>query len=153
MEKLKTLSASDVRHTAVRLLARREHSRQELQQKLLQRGFSLDLIQQELEKLVQKGLLSDERFVENYARARRNKGYGPLRIVVELQQRGVSGDLIDNYVDYAAEEWLELAEQIRQKRFGKKIPKDFNEKAKQMRFLQYRGFNMEHISKILSDKS
>ena len=147
-DNLKTFSASEVRHAAVRLLARREHSRFELQQKLQQRGYLIELIQPELEKLVQKGLLSEERFVENYVRARRNKGYGPLRIVVELQQRGVSNDLIDHYVDHAAEEWLQLAAQLRQKRFGKPIPKDFNEKAKQMRFLQYRGFVMEQIHKV-----
>jgi regulatory protein len=147
-EKIPTLT--QVQNAAIRLLSRREHSRNELRQKLLQRGFPAELIQQVLEKLIQKKLLDEERFVESYIRARSNKGYGPLRIIAELQQRGVNVEIIFNFIDETSCEWLELAQQVRQKKFGKKMPKEFTEKAKQMRFLQYRGFSVEQINKIFA---
>lgn len=146
-------SASQVFNAAIRLLARREHSRFELKQKLQQRGYPLELILSAIEKLMQQKFLSEERFVESYVRARSNKGYGPLRIIAELQQRGIDAELIDNFINESGHEWLEFAAQVRQKRFGKKIPKEFNEKVKQMRFLQYRGFSTTHINNIFNTLS
>lgn len=145
----KTVTLNQVQNAAIRLLARREHSQIELRQKLLQRGYSLELIQQVLEKLIQKKILNEDRFVESYIRARSSKGYGSVRIINELQQRGISAELIADFIDESAHEWLVLAEQVRLKKFSKKIPKEFNEKAKQMRFLQYRGFTLEQINKII----
>lgn len=141
-------TSQQVRHTAVKLLARREHSCLELQQKLKQRGYPNDLIQQELEKLMAKGVLSDQRFAESYIRARSQKGYGPQRIISELQQRGIDSTIGYEYIEQMEKDWLQLAEQIRSKKFGKKLPQDFAEKAKQMRFLQYRGFAITHINAI-----
>lgn len=132
--------ADQIYQTAIRLLARREHSALELQRKLQQRDYPLDLIKQQLAKLMQQDLLSEKRFIESYIRARRNKGYGPVRIKMELQQRGIKPEDIELYLNATDADWLRLSEQVRQKRFGKKIPADFAEKARQMRFLQYRGF-------------
>lgn len=142
----------EAQRTAFNLLARREHSALELTQKLKQRGYSLTVIATVLNKLQQQNLQSDTRFVENYIHGRVNKGYGPLRIQQELQQRGVAFDLINIALD-AYNNWREYAEQVRRKRFGAKLPRDFSERAKQMRFLQYRGFAIEHINIIFKNTS
>ncbi len=146
---LQPITPNQVRQKAIQLLARREHSRFELQQKLQQRDYPIELIQQQLTQLVEQGLLSDERFVEHYIRARSNKGYGPIRIAAELQQRGITRELIEHFIEPIEDQWLPLAEKVRQKRFGKNVPTDFPEQAKQMRFLQYRGFTNTQISKVI----
>lgn len=141
----------DAHQTAIRLLTQREHTRIELQRKLIKRGFTQDIVEPLLDQLIQKKLLNDQRFAENYIHYRTNKGYGPVRIAAELNQRGVAADLIDELLDHNAENWLHQIHTLKQKRFGKKSPKDFNEQAKQMRFFQYRGFTLAQIRKIFND--
>ena len=77
------------RATALRLLARREHSRLELSLKLRQRKLPGDIINAVLDDYEKEGWLDDDRFADVYARQRMDLGYGPLRILGELQQRGV----------------------------------------------------------------
>jgi len=139
---------SEIHYIALRLLTRREHSCFELRRKLQERGYSLDQINPELELLIEQGLLSDSRFADCYLRARAGKGYGPVRIEMELQQRGVTAGIIGETLDKADIDWLELAQQVRRKRFGAKIPTDFPARARQMQFLHYRGFNSEQIRRI-----
>lgn len=131
---------SAIKNSALNLLARREHSQQELRAKLLVREFAREEIEQVLQILKKENLQSDARFAESYARMRINRGYGPLRISQELQQRGINNDLIAENLAQDKEFWLEKMNEVKHKKFGSKIPKDFVEKAKQLRFLQYRGF-------------
>jgi len=133
------------------LLARREHSVKELQDKLLARDYELDEIQLALQTLTQEGLQSDERFIESFIHARMGRGSGPTKIKVELRQRGVSDALIDEYLDERNAHWYEIAEEVRKKKFGVGRPTDYKERAKQSRFLQYRGFSSEHIRRTLID--
>lgn len=125
------------------LLARREHSRLELYQKLSKKGSPSSLIKQILAELASEKLLSEERFVENYIHYRSGQGYGPLRIRQELLERGIASDLIEPVLDEHAERWFKLAAAVKLKKFGKLYPQDLAERAKQFRFLQYRGFNFE----------
>lgn len=148
-EKIELIKAQ---RTAFNLLARREHSAFELIQKLKLRGYSQIIINTVLNKLQQQKLQSDTRFAENYVHARVNKGYGPLRIQQELQQRGITSELINDALG-VYNNWQEYVEQVRQKRFGAKLPKDFSKRAKQIRFLQYRGFATEHITLIFKNTS
>ncbi len=136
------------RQTALDLLARREHSADELFRKLKLRKFDLNEIQHTVQQLQQEGLLSNARFVENYIHARRNKGMGPVRIHAELIERGISQDLIDQGLDMADNAWLAEARKVWQKRFKKQKPTDFKVRAQQMRFLQYRGFTREQIEQV-----
>jgi len=145
------ITPTQVRQTALNLLARREHSYYELKQKLQQRNYPLELITEQLDRLKSQGLINETRFIENFVRSRTQKGYGPIRISAELHQRGISTELIEEFVNSTAEHWIELAKQACIKRFGKKIPKDFAERAKQVRFLQYRGFGFEQIKYISRD--
>lgn len=119
----------------------REHSRKELQHKLLLRDYALPNVLLVLDELVKKDLQSDERFAEAYTRARRLKGYGPERIQMELQQRGVADELIETTVESSDEIWHEAALRVYQKKFGKDVPKTFQEKVKRQQFMRYRGFN------------
>lgn len=138
-------------HTAIDLLTRREHSRQELSQKLKAQGFSVDEIDFVLDQLIRENLQSDARYAELYIVHRRQKGYGPLRIRQELRERGIVRDLIEQYLHEEDEEWFVMAKKSQQKKFGSVIPKYFREQAKQMRYLQYCGFNQQHIQSIFKE--
>ena len=133
------------------LLARREHSTRELRDKLLARGFEDDDITPALQALSREGLLSDERFTESFIHSRLERGSGPVKIRAELRQRGVTDEIIANWLDERDRAWLERAEAVRRKKFGSTLPVDYKEKARQARFLQYRGFSAEQTRYVLRD--
>jgi len=135
---------------AVGLLARREHSAYELKQKLAKLDVTEDEVEQVIEQLQQAGLQSDIRFAENYVRYRSQRGQGPLRIKQELNERGVTSEITDDQINQLDIDWYELAHNVRCKRFGEANPDDFKERAKQQRFLQYRGFSHDHINESLN---
>jgi regulatory protein len=139
-----------VKQQALNFLARREHASLELRRKLLSKGFDVQLIDQVLTQLQESKILSDERFLESFVRSRINKGQGPLRIQQELQQRGLAGEPIVEKLDMLSVEWVERAQQVRQKRFGQSLPHNTRDKVKQMRFLQYRGFTNTQIKATLT---
>lgn len=139
----------DIRRAAMDLLARREHSRRELADKLYRRYPSHDTIAEQLDRLEQEGLLSDERFVESFVNYRSSSGKGPLRIAQELKQKGVSASLIEAYVDPADMHWREQAAAVLRKKFGEQRAVTPAEKAKRARFLQYRGFTSEQVFRLL----
>lgn len=131
---------------AVSYLARREHSALELRRKLDKAGFDPADIEHVLSQLQQADLQSDERFSESYVRSRINRGYGKTRIRMELQERGVADELIKDSLQQAEVDWFALAAEVRSKRFGEQDPEDFKSRAKQQRFLQYRGFSHDEIT-------
>ncbi|WP_166260295.1 regulatory protein RecX [Marinobacter salicampi] len=141
------------RATALRLLARREHSRLELTIKLRQRKLPDPVIAAVLDEFEDEGWLSDERFADVYGRQRRDLGYGPLRIRSELQRRGV-----DHWPPSLAamtdQDWAMLATRARAKKFGlEQLAEDWSEKARQARFLAQRGFGGEHAEQALEATS
>ena len=75
---------------------------------------------------------------------------GPARIRAELGQKGVAGSVIDHALEDSGADWYELARATRSHKFGPAQPSDFKEKARQMRFLQYRGFESDHIRSAVS---
>jgi regulatory protein len=137
------------RDSAIRLLARREHARAEIKQKLRLRGVDDQLATEVVDDLTRQRLLSDERFAEVFVRSRAERGQGPVRLRAELRQLKLSPELIDLRVRSAQVDWSQLASQIRQRKFGSKLPKVPAERAKQMRFLQYRGFTAEQIRRAM----
>ena len=140
------------RSAAVRLLARREHSRLELALKLKQRKIESDVIEQVLDDYETEGWLSDERFAEVYARQRMDLGYGPLRIQAELQQRGIQ-EPPSCVREMNDTDWSDRATLLREKRFGlSDIRDDWDEKARQARFLARRGFFSEHVENALEQR-
>lgn len=140
-----------INNSAVRLLARREHSCHELRQKLLLREFPRDAIDAVLEQLIQQGYQSDARFAQAYANSRIRRGYGALKIQAELYERGVDKDLIAAVVPDDAEFWQEQLAAVWQKKFSPSLEKlAWSEQARQMRFLQGRGFTTEQIKRAFS---
>ncbi|MEX2489326.1 MAG: regulatory protein RecX [Pseudomonadales bacterium] len=142
----------DVRRAAMDLLARREHSRQELTQKL-ERKFQKKwadipqgLIEEEVDKLRQEGLQSDTRLAEALVRSRAGRGQGPLKIEAELRTKGVHEDVATQALERCGVDWVELITDVARKRFGTDKPVDARERAKRSRFLQQRGFSFEQIS-------
>jgi regulatory protein len=137
------------RSVALRLLARREHSRLELTRKLLQRQLSKAVIETVLDDYQEQDWLSDERFAEAYARQRIEAGYGLLRITGELSQRGVS-ERADTLRAMSSQDWCDQAVRLRRKRFGLlDLRGQLEERLRQMRFLQRRGFIQEQINAAL----
>ncbi len=136
---------------AVRLLSRREHSAFEIRDKLLKRDFDEAEIAQTIVELQQGGWLSDERFAEAYIRMRQLKGFGPIRITIELNERGVKESIVDNYLQAADEGWQQTLEQQYLKKYKNNPVQDYNDKAKRIRFLQYRGFALDVIYRLVRD--
>jgi len=134
---------------AVDLLARREHSRLELERKLARRGFPEAIVAPSLDALEHSGLLVATRFTESFIRSRIAKGKGPTRIRAELAERGVAGEQTAESLRDSNVDWLATARAVRRKRFGAELPSDFHERAKQARFLQYRGFTSDQVRAAL----
>lgn len=138
-----------VRAKALALLARREHSAQELKTKLLDRGYESTAVEAVLSSLEAQRLLSDARFVQEFVAARVRRGSGPMKIREELRGRGVTGELVDEALAGLKAGSAAGAAAARRKRFGAALPKEMPERARQARFLQQRGFAMEDIRKAL----
>ena len=136
---------------AVRLLSRREHSAFEIRHKLHKRDFDDKEVAQAIIELQEGGWLSDERFAEAYIRMRQIKGFGPIRIAIELNERGVKEGTVDDYMYAGDEDWQHTLERQYQKKYKNRSIEDFSDKAKRIRFLQYRGFPLDAIYKIVKD--
>ena len=126
--------------SALKMLMRREHSKLELSQKLQAKGFDIVDVNSSISKLVQQNYQSDDRFSEGFILMRFNQGKGPVKIASELKMRG-----IDTF-DLSLFDWFKLAKEIRQRKYGDASSLDYKEKAKQKRFLQSRGFNLDQIN-------
>ncbi|TDJ29952.1 MAG: regulatory protein RecX [Gammaproteobacteria bacterium] len=137
------------RRRALDLLARREHSRSELQLKLLARAFVPVLVEETLDALQADGLLDEGRFIDSFIRSRIGKGQGPTRIQAVLQQRGIDRHRVQTWLRDSDFDWSSLAAGVREKRFGPGPPESFEERARQTKYLQYRGFEIEQIKAAL----
>jgi len=140
------------RNKALDLLSRREHSVAELRAKLVVRDFDPDAIDVAIDTLVCEGLISDDRFASVFIASRVRKGQGPIRIRGELKQRGVADDLIALHLEQADTDWVELARGVRDRKYGSNRSSEYRDRARQSRFLQYRGFSGEQIRAALEDQ-
>jgi len=126
-------------------LARREYGQVELTKKLIDKGFDAGVAEQAVRRLSDEGLQNDGRFAESFVQSRINQGKGPVRIRLDLGQRGIDDSAVEQALEEASADWHGMAREIRTRKFGRGRPRDFKEKARQMRFLQYRGFEQDHI--------
>jgi regulatory protein len=138
---------SALRQRAIKLLARREHTRAELAAKLKPYGAE-DEIETVVSELAGSGLQSDERFAESYIRSR-SALLGASRLRQALRQKGVASELIDVHVTELPAE-LDRARTVWQKKFPA-APINRNEWARQARFLQSRGFSSQIVCAILKE--
>ncbi|BFT31061.1 recombination regulator RecX [Alteromonas sp. D210916BOD_24] len=128
-----------------RMLARREHSYNEIVRKLTQKGIERGAFIPILEEFREADIQSDCRFAESRARALFMKGKGPRAIKLDMQQYGIEESIADQALQALAPDWFESARSVKEKKFGSFIEKDFALLQKQKQFLLYRGFYQEHI--------
>lgn len=137
-----------LRVAALALLARRDYSSGELRKRLKSKGFDPALIEDALRGLASEHALDDARYAENYVFYHARRGHGPVRIAADLKARGLPGELVSAALD-SGPDWVGLARRERERKFGPGAPGSFSEKARQARFLQYRGFSADHIRSAL----
>lgn len=134
-----------VEQQALAYLQNREYTPLLLQRKLQQKGFSMALIQLSLQRLCEKGWLSEARFTEAWLMRRLRQGYGPARIEMELRQQGVTDSTIkDQFAEISESRWLDS--------LGKALQRKFSSSSiqttltlQQTKYLHYRGFTREQI--------
>lgn len=129
----------------MRYLAVREHSREELRQKLRHANHSPGLIEAVIADFAERNLQSDSRFAEVFSRSRRNRGYGPYRIRQDLRQRGISTDDVPGGADQDWDARLELAHG---RKFGASPPQTPEDRVRRERFLLRRGFSGDQIRRL-----
>jgi regulatory protein len=134
--------AAAIHAHALRLLAARDHSRRELAHKLHAKFADTAEVEAIIALLESDHSLDDNRYADHYCRRRAEQGYGPQRIRAELRERGIAASAIDLALGALVVDWRQHANQLRQKRFGGLWPQDLHERARQLRFLQYRGFEV-----------
>ena len=135
---------------AVTLLARREHSRAELAIKLRRSLTEADdpaEVDRVLDALERDRLLSDERFAGALTRTRSAR-FGDARVRFDLKSAGVAAEMVDRAVAALKGTELARARAVWSRRFGEP-PRTPQERGRQARFLQARGFSTETIGKVL----
>jgi regulatory protein len=137
---------------AVTLLGRRDFSSNELSQSLVNQGFEPATAQLVVAELSERGYVNDERYAVQFVAHRAERGQGPIRIRRELTERGVPDELIETALEAGAD-WGQCARELRIRRFGLAQPEAWPEKARQARFLQYRGFSNDHIRSALGSEA
>lgn len=130
------------------LLSRRDYSEYELRQKMKQKTYSEDEIENAILEAQKNKWQNDERFCESYIRYRANSGLGPKKIQQELQIKGVSNNIIQQKLDETEIDWYNLATIT----FHKKKPQNWDLKIKQKmwRFMLSRGFEHEHFVDLIN---
>lgn len=137
----------------VRLLGRREHSALELKQKLRQRGFTSDVIEQALSKAQEHGWQSDRRYTEVWLRQAVMSGNGWLKIKAKAASKGIDEDLLNSVAAAESPPWQELCFERLCKKFGEQPPQTPKERDKIMRHLLNRGFRFDEIKAALAMQS
>ena len=133
---------------ALGFLARREYSVLELRNRLARQGYSEEAVGTAIAELLAAGTLSDQRFAATYASLHAGRRQGPVRIAADLRRVGVAVELIQSALTDVTD-WAATARALRIRRFGAKSPATWSERARQARFLQYRGFSSEQIRSAL----
>ena len=143
---------------AVRILAMRDHSEQELRRKLAAPVMGkngpeeIDATPEDYDKVIawciESRYLDDDRFVRQFIASRIRKGYGPARVRQELGQKGIQRESIERAMRECEIDWAQLAREQAIRKYGEPLPVAFSEKVKVQRFLLYRGYLMEDIQAI-----
>ena len=139
------------RQYALDCLSRREYGSQELLRKMLLKDHEQDVSEQVLSELIEEDLLSDERFAEAMVSHGAFKGQGPRKIRHDLAKKSLDTHFVNAAFNLSPVDWFALAKEVRLKKYGAENPKEWKDKAKQMRFLQTRGFDTEQINASFGD--
>lgn len=137
-----------LRARALDILSRQEISRAELKRKLAPYAEDEEELDKLLEEFAERHWQSDERFAEAYIHSK-SRQHGTLRLKQALQAKGVDEETVREYLP-SRESELETAMAVLRKKF-KQPAADMKDKQKQIRFLAYRGFDMDTIQTALKN--
>jgi regulatory protein len=140
-----------LRSRALKLLARREHTRAELSRKLAEHTEDPAELEGVLDDFERRGWLSEKRVVEQMVYARRSR-YGARRIERDLRAKGVTGEAVATAVAGLKDGELDAAREVWRRKFGGRLPRTPSDRAKQARFLQGRGFDLDVVMKVINAK-
>jgi regulatory protein len=129
-------------------LSRRDYCCAELTARLAAKGFESGTVEVCLEDLRARHYLDDERYARQFVGAHARRGQGPLRIRHELSALGLGEEVLQRALDEHGA-WTDDARDVRARRFGPQLPQDWTERARQARFLQYRGFSNDDIRLVM----
>ncbi len=133
---------------ALDALARRDHASEDLRRKLLEKGYDAVVVAPLVDTLRAEKLLDDPPYTENFVAYHAARGQGPVRVRADLRRHGLEGTLVEECLD-AFPEWIVHLRQVRQKKFGAKLPSTYADRQRQARFLGYRGFTSAQIRTAL----
>ena len=139
-----------VRLSAMNMLARREHSRKELQNKLCSR-FDSDTVVAVLDELIADGLQSDQRFLERFVSSKVNSGQGPKKIAYDLRSKGIAAEMVAEQLQGYDDDWLEMARELVRRKYGDigdLLEQDYKQRQKIQRFIASRGFSNDICYKL-----
>ena len=145
MDDAPIVSAAKIRSAALDILTGREYSRHELAKKLQRKFDAHSSIDAVLDGLVADKLQCDRRYTEAFIRSRRMRGQGPLRIASDIRQKGINKELLSSVLAEMEIDWFSVVAEVNRRKYGLERPQDPAEKAKRVRFLQSRGFNLGHV--------
>ena len=148
--KAQGLTGSRLRSYAFAVLTRREYSKAELIEKLTLYAMDRDEVLKLVDELATQNYQSDQRVAEMMLSSQKRKGKGPNRIKLALKSKKIDSSLIQE--ELKETDWNEQAYQLKVKKFGLTVEKEAKLKAKQIRFLMYRGFEMDAIIKAITRK-
>jgi regulatory protein len=140
--------ADTVRAAALALLTRREYASTELVSALTRKGYPATVAKEVVAALAAEYLVDDARYAASLVRMLVGRGQGPLRISRQLREAGLGDDQITAALAEGPD-WQGLAAEVRRRKFGADVPQEWPARARQMRFLQYRGFSGDHVTHAL----
>ena len=149
-EKKPGLTGSRLRSYAFAVLTRKEYSKADLIEKLCLYAEYRDEVIDLVDELARENYQSDQRVAEIMLSSQKRKGKGPNQIKMKLKNKKIDTALIAD--ELKETNWTDQAYQLKVKKFGTSVEKDPKLKAKQIRFLMYRGFEMDAIMKAISRK-
>ncbi|WP_349929545.1 regulatory protein RecX [Acinetobacter sp. A1-4-2] len=145
------LTGTRLRSYAFAVLTRKEYSKADLIEKLALYAVDRDEVIKLVDELASENYQSDQRVAEMMLSSQKRKGKGPNRIKMALKSKKIDSSLIQD--ELKETDWNEQAYQLKVKKFGLDVEKEPKLKAKQIRFLMYRGFEMDAIMKAISKKA
>ena len=145
------LTGTRLKSYAFAVLTRKEYSKKDLIEKLALYAENREEVLILVDELSRENYQSDQRVAEMVVRSQIRKGKGPNRIKLALRAKSIDKELAQN--DMNEIDWYDEAYQLKVKKYGVEVSKDPKIKAKQIRFLQYRGFEMDAIMKAISRKN
>ena len=138
------------RAAALAMLARREYASGELTTALTRKGYAADVVAETVAEMIGERVVDDIRYADSLVRMLAGRGQGPARIRQELREAKLPEDQIIAALE-GGPDWSVLACEVRRRKFGSEVPTGWPERARQMRFLQYRGFSKDHVASALGD--